>query len=275
MTQHSSPPSPDEIAKTVLTALDEHTQVPRFPPLSDGQNISEAYIVTNRLRHAFEARGDNVTGRKIGFTNRDMWETFGVTAPMWGYCTDKTTRQLKNAQVQRVSDFVEPRIEPEIVFGLAADPHPSMNETELLDCIEWISLGYELVQSIYPGWQLAASDAIAANGLHGALLIGDRQQIAGRKGAWQQELASFQIELLCDGKPSQSGGGAMVMGSPLIALQSFVKLLAEDKYNPPLCAGEIITTGTLTLAMPVQAGQKWTTKIQGIPLNDITLRFEP
>jgi 2-oxo-3-hexenedioate decarboxylase len=40
------------------------------------------------------------------------------------------------------------------------------------------------------------------------------------------------------------------------------------------CAGEIISTGTLTLAMPVSAGESWTARVSGVPLEDITVRFE-
>ena len=156
-----------------------------------------------------------------------MWDEYGVRAPIWGYCTDKTTFELRDTSVQRVSDFAEPRIEPEIILGLGAPPHPSMDEGELLDCIEWISLGYEVVQSIFPGWKFAAADTIVANALHGALLIGNRHAIAPRKRFWQSELASFRAELFCDGKSSQSGGGAVVMGSPLVALQHLVKLLVD------------------------------------------------
>jgi 2-oxo-3-hexenedioate decarboxylase len=53
-----------------------------------------------------------------------------------------------------------------------------------------------------------------------------------------------------------------------------VELLANDPNNPPLRAGELISTGTLTLAMPVRAGESWTAKASGIPLEDISLRFE-
>jgi hypothetical protein len=44
--------------------------------------------------------------------------------------------------------------------------------------------------------------------------------------------------------------------------------------NPKLPAGGIVSTGTLTLAMPVTTGQVWTTRAFGIPLNEIALRFE-
>jgi 2-oxo-3-hexenedioate decarboxylase len=259
--------------ETVLTALRDHRQIPLFSASQQGLSISDAYGVTARLRAAFESRGERITGRKIGFTNRDMWDEYGVRAPIWGYCTDKTTFELEDTPTQKVSDFAEPRIEPEIMFGIGATPDPSMTEEDLLDCIDWISLGYEVVQSIFAGWKFAAPDTIAANALHGALLVGVRHKVAPRKAAWFSELASFKAELFCNGQSIQTGGGAAVLGSPLRALQHLVTLLADDPCNPPLAAGEIVSTGTLTLAMTASAGQTWSTKVTGIPLENISLRF--
>ncbi|MDE2284122.1 MAG: hypothetical protein KGK33_05860 [Hyphomicrobiales bacterium] len=63
-------------------------------------------------------------------------------------------------------------------------------------------------------------------------------------------------------------------GGPLLALRHLVELLVDDPHNPPLRAGEIISTGTLTLAMPVRADETWTTTVRGIPLENVTLRLE-
>ncbi|MGB6508665.1 MAG: fumarylacetoacetate hydrolase family protein, partial [Xanthobacteraceae bacterium] len=173
-----------------------------------------------------------------------------------------------------VKDFVAPRIEPEIIFGLKAAPSPGMSEAALLDCIAWVALGYEIVQSIFPDWKFAAPDAVAAHCVHGALLLGARHAIAPRKTRWQHELATFRVALYCNGELSQRGSGALVLDSPLLALRSLVELLASDTHNPPLRAGEIVSTGTLTLAMPVSAGESWTTKVSGVLLEEIALRFE-
>jgi 2-oxo-3-hexenedioate decarboxylase len=149
-----------------------------------------------------------------------------------------------------------------------------MDEPALLDCIEWVSLGYEIVQSIFPAWKFAAADTVAANGVHGALLIGPRHKFAPRHTEWQHELATFEVELCCNGKLSQRGGGRLVLDSPVRALGHLVELLANDLHNPPLRPGDIISTGTLTLAMPISAGETWTTNVFGIPLDGVTLRFE-
>lgn len=262
------------VADEVGAALASHCQIPTFSSRPGGLTLAQAYRVTPLLRAAFEARGEKITGRKIGFTNREMWKVYGVQSPVWGYTTNRTMHELAATPALRIKDFVEPRIEPEIIFGLKAAPLPGMSEAALLDCIEWVAFGYEVVQSIFPGWKFAAPDAVAAHCVHGALLIGARHAIAPRKTEWQHELAGFTVELYCDGKLSQRGSGALVLDSPLLALRSLVEMLANDTHNPPLRAGEIISTGTLTLAMPVSAGESWTAKVSGIPLEDIALRFE-
>jgi 2-oxo-3-hexenedioate decarboxylase len=264
----------NDIAADVISALDDHRQIPAFSDTHRLFRLADAYRLIPLLRSDFEARGERITGRKIGFTNREMWKVHGVEAPIWGYCTDRTTQELSSTTFRCAKDFVEPRIEPEIIFGLAKAPLPSMDPSALLDCIEWISLGYEVVQSIYPGWKFTASDTVAANALHGALLIGNRHPVAPRKAAWQDELATFRAELYCNGKLIQTGGGAFVLDSPLLALRHLVELLDNDPHNPQLGPGEIVSTGTLTLAMPVNAGESWKTRVRGIALEDITLDFE-
>jgi 2-oxo-3-hexenedioate decarboxylase len=243
------------VARDVIASLASHRQIARFSSRPEGLSLADAFRVTSLLRSSFEAR------------------VHGVSAQMWGYATDHTTSDLATMQVQHVKCYAEPRIEPEIMFGLKTAPVPGLADEALLECIDWVSLGYEVVQSIYPGWKFAPSDTVAANGLHGALLVGKRHAFQPRKADWLRELATFRVELWCNGKLSQQGGGSLVLGSPLLALRHLVDLLAADPHNPPLRAGEIISTGTLTLAMPVNAGETWTTKASGIPLDDISLSF--
>ena len=132
------------VANEVVASLAGHCQIPTFSSRPGGLTLAQAYRVTPLLRAAFEARGEKITGRKIGFTNREMWKVYGVQSPIWGYATNRTTHELASTKVMPIKDFTEPRIEPEIMFGLKAAPLPGMNEAALLDCIEWVTLGYEI-----------------------------------------------------------------------------------------------------------------------------------
>jgi 2-oxo-3-hexenedioate decarboxylase len=63
------------------------------------------------------------------------------------------------------------------------------------------------------------------------------------------------------------------LGGPVSALRYLIDLLARDQVNPPLAAGEIVTTGTLTRAFPVAVGETWTTELIGVALSGICVRF--
>jgi 2-keto-4-pentenoate hydratase len=273
MDQHTSDEILDGVATEVFGALDQSHQIAPFSSRPRGLTVDDAYRVTPRVRQMFEARGAKVVGRKIGFTNRTIWEQYNVYAPIWGYAYDRTVHDLAVTPTLSLRQLSEPRIEPEIMFGLGSVPSARMDEMALSACIDWIALGYEIVQSIYPGWKFSAADTVAGGGLHGALLIGPRQPFAPHAVEWLTELTSFEIDLNCDGKLIDRGHAGNVLEGPLSALRHLVGLLDNDPANPPLASGEIISTGTLTKAMPVAPGQTWTATPSGIPLDGVTVRF--
>ena len=262
------------IASEVTRAIDSGRQIPPFTTRPDGLSIDEAYRVTSLVHRLRERRGEVAIGRKIGFTNRTLWQRYNVHAPIWGYMYESTVHDLRTSSSCRAEEFPEPRIEPEIVFGLARDPETWMDEEALLSCIDWIAHGFEVVQTIYPDWKFAAADTAAANGLHGALFIGDRQQIGAKPREWQRVLADFQITLYCDDQPVAGGRSSNVLGGPVLALGHLARLLAQDPANSSLRANEIITTGTLTDAMPIKPNQRWRTSLSGIELKGIDLHFD-
>jgi 2-keto-4-pentenoate hydratase len=263
----------DTIAAEAATALINTRQISPFSSRPDGLTIDDAYRVTPLVRKIYEARSSKVIGRKIGFTNRTIWEQYGVYQPIWGYVFDETAKHLAEIETLPLHSFSEPRIEPEIIFGLGSTPSAEMDEMALSSCIAWVALGFEIVQSIFPGWKFSAADTVAANGVHGALLIGPRQPFAPRAAEWLRTLSGFEIDLNCNGQLIDRGHAGNVLDGPLSALRHLVGLLASDPVNPPLAAGEIISTGTLTKAMPVAPGEVWTATLTGIALDGIRVRF--
>lgn len=239
-----------------------------------GFGLDEAYRVADRIRRRREARGERAIGRKIGFTNRTIWDEYDVHAPIWGFVYDSSVHELAEAgQGFPLASLAEPRLEPEIVFGLARAPEPGMDEAALLGCLEWVAHGFEIVQSVFPDWKFAAADTVAAYGLHGALLVGPRQAVEPGGGDWLASLAGFEIALSRGGEVMDRGHAANVLDGPLSALRHLVGLLADDPVNPPLAAGEIVTTGTLTRALPVAPGETWSTRLEGVALDGIEVRF--
>jgi 2-oxo-3-hexenedioate decarboxylase len=50
------------------------------------------------------------------------------------------------------------------------------------------------------------------------------------------------------------GHASSVLGGPLSAVRHLIELLSSDQNDPPLAAGEMVATGTLTRALPGESG---------------------
>ena len=261
------------IADEAFTVLNTEGQIPTFSSRFAGFDLPAAYRVTAAVRERREGRGEVVVGRKIGFTNRTIWEEYRISAPMWGYLYDRTVNDLADvADGFSLAGLAEPRIEPEIIFGFAEAPKAGMDERAILGCIGWVAHGFEIVQSIFANWEFALPDTVAGYGLHGALLIGPRHEI-GDVDRWFAALSTFDIDLSRNGAVVDHGKSENVLGGPLSALRHLIAVLDTDPVNPPLAAGEIVTTGTLTRAFPVTAGETWTTQLDGVPLENARISF--
>lgn len=247
-----------DIAVEVAAALREGRAIAPFSERGAALSVAEAYAVLPELRRR---RGGARAGRKIGFTNRALWPRYNVDHPIWGDVLDTTLISAPaGAATAALSGFVEPRIEPEIVLGLGRAPSADMDHAALSACVDWIAPGFEVVQSIYPGWRFDAGDAIACGGLHGALIVGPRQPA---DAALLDALPAAAAALTRDGVEIETGRGANALDGPIHAFAHLVALLAADPHNPPLAAGEVVTTGTLTDAWPIAPGETWSLALEG------------
>jgi 2-keto-4-pentenoate hydratase len=261
----------DEFARKLLDAAAHHRSVEPFSRSVPGFDVTRAYAVSEALHRARLARGERPIGRKIGFTNRTIWEEYGVYEPIWGFVYDTTVRFADGPRATlEVGHFAEPRIEPEIVLHFRTAPPATRDESELLASIDWIAHGFEIVQSPFPDWKFQVADTVAVNGLHGALVVGPRIPVAAIPDC-VHKLREFTISLAREGVVRAEGGGANVLDSPLLALAYLLEVLRGLPQFPPVAAGEIVTTGTLTAALPVRAGEIWTTTLAGIELAGLTL----
>jgi 2-oxo-3-hexenedioate decarboxylase len=258
-------------AETILDAFATHRLI---APLSAGDpslDEARAYEIASEIHERRIRGGEQPVGRKIGFTNRSLWASYGVSAPVWGYVYDSTVHHAPGGQAQLAcADLLQPRIEPEIQLHFARTPPVTRDEAAILGCIDWIAHGFELVQCPFPDWQFTAADAIAAFTLHGALVLGPPIAVSGIED-WAERLRSFTIALSKDGEQQASGGGASVLDSPLLAFAHLAELLAEQSRFAPVQAGEIVTTGTLTAPEPVAPGETWSTTLEGVDLPGLSI----
>ena len=95
--------------------------------------------------------------------------------------------------------------------------------------------------------------------------------IAVRAEDWGRTLSTFEIDRKRDGTVVDHSRATDVLGEPVSALRYLID--SRDQVNPPLAAGDIVTTGTLTRARPVAPGETWTAELTRAALDGICVRF--
>jgi len=261
------------LADELIALFDAAREAPPFTQIHPGLTPAAGYEAAAALHRHRLAQGWTPIGRKIGFTNRTIWPRYGVYEPIWGTVYDRTAGFARDGRGTIPLDgLLNPRIEPEICFRLKSVPRgPGVQA--LLEAIDWVAHSIEIVQSRFPGWKFQLADCTAANGLHGRLLVGtpcpvrELPQLAAG-------LPGLSVELLKEGSVIDRGVGANVLDSPLLALGHLVEALARQPGAAPLAAGEIISTGTITDAHPVRPGENWSTRLSGLPIPGLAVRFE-
>ncbi len=271
------------IAHALIDAL--ATGTPMAPPSGNAElDLDGAYDIARIVMNIRISEGEVPVGRKIGFSNRQMRRHYGqkqpVTSPMWAMMYDRTVHFAEQNHIEfSLGRLPQPRLEPELVFRLARTPAPGCSVFELIDCIDWMAHGFEIVVSPFPDWKFELADAIAAFGLHGALLVGEPHTLSDKsRRNLGDALATAAVSLSrvsgIESTLVATGFGRYVMDSPVLALWDLHQKLGRQKAFPPLREGELITTGSWTDTHPVQPGETWKSAFASINIDGLTVVFQ-
>jgi len=255
------------IADEISKAISQTQQIVPFSKRGIFLSLQDAYDVAGLVKESLGLPPE--IGKKIGFTNRNIWDVYNVNEPIWGPITSKSVSFTETSfQKIDLSQFCEPRIEPEVVICLREKPRHT--DEDLNICIDWIAPGFEIVDSIYPNWSFALPDTIASGGLHGCLVVGKKLII---NNDVERDLADLKVRLFKGASFEEEGTGANVLDGPVSAIRHLHKSLAGIKNQVLLSPGNIITTGTMTDAKPVLPGEKWVGKFEGIIDSELLVEF--
>ena len=143
------------IAQELLNALDSGQLAPSIAARHPAFHWDDAYAVSAELIKLRRARGEKTVGRKIGFTNRNIWPQYGATSPIWHHVYDRTVVYADHGKAAlSLAGSCQPLIEPEIAFKLRAPvPVNYTDPARILQSIEWYAPSFEIVCCHYPGWQ--------------------------------------------------------------------------------------------------------------------------
>jgi 2-oxo-3-hexenedioate decarboxylase len=269
-------PASGEVSTLARELLDAHTTgrgvaaAPSERP--EGLGLDAAYAIEAEITRLRREDGRVTVGRKVGYANKAVWRVFKLQTLVWAQMYDDTVHEAPGgAATLSVAGRCSPRIEPEVVLKLKDVPSPG-DAAAALAAVEWVALGFEIVDSPFPEWRFQPADFVAALGLHAALVVGPPRPVtADAIPALVEELAAMKVRLSRNGELVEEGAGRNALRSPALCLAELAAAIAARPDAEPLRAGELVSTGTLTNAQPIATGERWEVSAGGIDLAPLSL----
>ena len=264
---------PKTIADDITAAYENRRLIAALPSAREsGCDLTTAYAVEAEIAKARRAAGHQTVGWKVGYANKAMWRALKLETLVWAHIYDDTVRYADwNDTKLSIGSMFSPKIEPEIVFKLAKAPESS-DPVAVLEATEWIALGFEIIDCVFPDWTFQPADFVASRGLHAALVVGEPVYIEPENIAQLvTELSEFTVRLLRNNELVEEGAAKNVLKSPALCVGELSEAL-KRRGEETLQAGDVITTGTLTTSLPMAAGDTWIAALSGIPPSALTLR---
>jgi 2-oxo-3-hexenedioate decarboxylase len=253
------------LADDLATAYAERRIVPSPTSRDAAFSVADAYVVERALADRRKAQGRTTVGLKVGYANRAMWRALKLETLVWAHMYDNTVHKASgNAASLNIAAMVAPKIEPEIVFKVR-QPVPGADPAATLAGVEWVALGFEIIDCVYPEWQFQPADFIASYGLHAALVVGESLAVKSESiPALVEQLAGFKLRLTRGGELVEEGAGRNSLRSPALCLGELARVAS-------LAAGDLVSSGTLTTPTLIASGQVWKAEPAGLDLPSLTL----
>jgi len=234
------------LAEMLLTAEKNRKPILPLTESDPGITVDEAYRIQLQVIEMKKSSGQVVVGKKIGITSRAMQTMLGVNEPDYGQILDGMV-VMEGEQI-RAADLIQPRIEGELAFILKEDlKGPGVTLADVIRCSEGVIPALEIIDSRIADWKIKLPDTVADNASSARIVLGGKiTPILGL------DLRTVGMVLEKNGEVVATAAGAAVLGNPAQAVAWLANKLAV--YGIMLRKGEVILSGSLTAAVPVNAG---------------------
>jgi 2-keto-4-pentenoate hydratase len=268
---------PSTIALEMLRAFSAGATISDLPS-SRGLDLNTAYAAEAEFARLRTESGRRPVGLKVGFANRAVLRALKLETIVWAHMYDDTVHYATDEAAElALPPHRAPKIEPEIVFKLKESiPSGGLDAAAVLQYVEWLAIGFEIIDCPFPEWQFKPADFVAAFGLHLGLVVGPPLAVEpGRIPELIDSLASFKLRVSRNGEFVEEGSGRNSLRSPALCLAELAGAVLRQPPAVPLFAGDLISSGTLTAGHLVQSGETWRVEVDGLPLSNLTLRLRP
>jgi len=217
-----------ELLETVRRARRERRMV-ASAGAARGVDLEGAYRIQAELA------GDRpVKGYKLGLVSPAKQRQMGIDRPVWG----RVFSEMLHRHEVRLSELIQPRVEPEVAVLLADDLPAGAGEGAAMRAVAGFLLAVDILDSIWEGYRFTLPEVVADNTSGGGFLLGERLLESPPAG---------ELELRLDGEVLGRGPVA-ALGNPYRQIARLADMTGG------LVAGQVVFLGSPAAAQPARPG---------------------
>lgn len=248
-----------ELAQELRTAAETREPVAPLVARHPDLTVADAYAI-----QSLNAEGRPTSGHKIGLTSEAMQQQLGVDQPDYGRIF--TDELLETSATLAREDLIAPRVEPEIAFVLASGlGQDGVSAAEVIEATDYVLPALEVIDSRIADWKIGLVDTVADNASCGRVVLGTQ-----RTKLDDVALDATEVELFVNGESVAQGTAAAVLGHPANAVAWLAN--AVGQFGVTLEAGDVIMPGSLTAAVPLEAGSAAVAEFGGLGRVEVRCR---
>ena len=216
--------------------------------------LDQAYAVQAAFVARKLAAGRHGIGWKIGLTSRAMQEALQITTPDSGVLLDDM--MFADGALVPKGRFIQPRIEAEIAFVMAADlAGAAVSRAEVIAATAAVCPSLEILDTrilrVDPtsGAARTIVDTISDNAANAGVVLGATRHAPDGDLRWVGAI------LKRDGVVEETGLGAGVLDDPVMGIVWLVQRLA--RYGQGLSKGDIVLSGSFIRPVEAPPGSRF------------------
>ncbi len=188
------------------------------------------------------ARGEKITGYKMGLTSQAKQTQMNISTPIFGVLTDQM--EIKNKESFSITQFIHPKVEPEIAFILGKDLKGEVTMDQAWSACSGVCAALDIIDSRYIDFKFTLTDVIADNCSAGGYVLGPIKDPA------TIDLKNLPMDLSVNEVTVKKGNSNAILGNPINSLIMLARLL--DAENSFIKAGSIVLSGASTDAIDLK-----------------------
>src|SRR6059058_1338953 len=157
----------NQAEKNLLTQVRE-ARTNRKTTKSQGEAVGVDLEGAYRIQAAL---GEHREGYKFGLISPAKQAQMGISAPIYG----RVYAEMLLESPVHVSQFIQPRIEPELAVVLRDDVPVQATPTAARLAVAGVFLGVDFLDSIWEGYHFSIAEVVADNASGGGFLLGKQQ----------------------------------------------------------------------------------------------------